>query len=104
MQSDQFRVSVLHHLDDTAADFVKERLIQAQGLAVVQGAAHDEAQHVAAAFVRGQHAVGNQEGRRAGVVSDDAQGNVRIMVRAVLDVGEAGGLVDERPEEIGIKF
>ena len=37
---------------------------------------HDLAQHVAAPFVRRHHAVGDQEGRRADVIGDDAHRHV----------------------------
>ena len=48
---EQFRVRVFHHLDNVPGHLVEERFIQAQRLAVVEGAAHDEPQHVAAALV-----------------------------------------------------
>ena len=38
-----------------------QRLVGAQQVGVAHGAAHDPAQHVAAAFVRGRDAVGDQE-------------------------------------------
>jgi len=38
-----------------------QRLFGAEQLRVAHRAAHDPAQHIAAAFVRRQHAVGNQE-------------------------------------------
>ena len=39
---------------------------------MAHGAAHDAAEHVAAAFVGGQHAVGDEEARRPQVIGDDA--------------------------------
>jgi hypothetical protein len=38
-----------------------QRLGRAEDMRVAHGAAHDPAQHIAAAFVRRQHAVGDQE-------------------------------------------
>ena len=40
---------------------------------MANAATDDLAQHVAASFVRRQHAIGNQEGCGARVVGDDAQ-------------------------------
>ena len=47
---------------------------------VARGAAQDAAQDVAAAFVARHDAVGDQEGQRARVVGDDAEGQVVILV------------------------
>ena len=47
-------------------------------LPVAHGAAHDLAQDVAAALVAGQDAVGDEEGRGAEVVGDDAQRDVVV--------------------------
>ena len=41
--------------------------------------ADDLPQHVAAAFIRGQHSIGDQERRRARVVGDDAQRSRRFV-------------------------
>ena len=43
---------------------------------MTDAAAKDFAQHVAAAFVRGQHAVVDEECGGAGVVGDDAEAGV----------------------------
>ncbi len=43
---------------------------------MAHGAAHDPAQHVAAALVARQHAVGDQEGRGAQVVGDHPVGGL----------------------------
>ena len=52
---------------------VEEGLARAQLVAVADGAAGDAAQHVAAALVAGDHAVGDGEGAGADVVGDDLQ-------------------------------
>ena len=60
-------------------------------------AAHEAAEHVAAALVRGQHAVADHESHRPQVVADDAE---RLLVRSL------GGLGCERHdglEEIGVE-
>ncbi len=45
---------------------------------MADAAAQDLAQHVAAAFVRRQHAVVDEEGGGAGVVGDDAEAGVAV--------------------------
>ena len=51
---------------------VEERLLLAELVAVADRATDDPAQHVAAAFVAGDHAVDDQERARADVVGDHA--------------------------------
>ena len=51
----------------------KNGSVVAELVAVADRAADDPAQHVAAALVAGQHAVGDQERAGADVVGDDAQ-------------------------------
>ena len=60
------------HLGDQHRDEAPhQRLGRAQHVGVAHRAAHDPAQHVAAALVGRHHAVGDQEGRGAQVVGDD---------------------------------
>ena len=67
---------------------------------MAHGAAHDAAEHIAAAFVRRQHAVGDQERRRAQMVGDDAG---RRLLRPVgVDAGEVGDLADDRREQVDL--
>ena len=64
------------------------------------GAAHDAAKHIAAALVRGQHAVGDEERRRAQMVGDDA---VRRFLLAIgIDAGQIGDRLDQRGEQIDL--
>ena len=69
----QLGIRVAHFLVERGHDLVEERLALAEHEAVADRAADDPAQHVAAALVRGQHAVGDQERARADVVGDHAQ-------------------------------
>ena len=61
-------------------------------------APHDPAQHVTAAFVRGQHAVGDQKRRRTDVIRDDflRRARVRLRTRKLRDCA------DQRPEDIDL--
>jgi hypothetical protein len=62
--------------------------------------AHDPAQHIAAALVRGQHAVGDEEAGRAQMVGDDP---VRDLVRAIrLGAARLGGAEDQGAHEVGV--
>jgi hypothetical protein len=72
----QVRIGLAHQLDQVGHQLVEERRLLAQLVAVADGAADDAALHVAAAFVRRDHAVGHQEGGGADVVGDDAQRRV----------------------------
>ena len=77
-----------HQLGDEAGQLVKIRILDADHARVAHGAAHDLAQHVAAAFVGRQHAVVNQERGGAGVVGGDAQRGVDLGIGAVSRVAE----------------
>ncbi|EGO96301.1 hypothetical protein APM_0875 [Acidiphilium sp. PM] len=79
---------------------VDEGFAHAEPVGVAHGAAHDPAQHVAAALVRGQHAIGDQEGGGAEMIRDDA---VADLVRAVgIGVGDLGRGEDEGAQRVGI--
>ena len=65
-------------------------------------APHDLAQHVAAALVAGQDAVGDEERHRAQVVGDDAHRDVVPLVAAVGLAGALRDRVEERREEVGV--
>jgi hypothetical protein len=92
----ELRIRIAHQLDEVGHQLVEERLLLAQLIAVADGAAHDAALHVAAAFVRRDHAVGHQERGGADVVGDHAQ---RI-VRQVFLAGLACRGLDERVEDV----
>ena len=63
-------------------------------------AAHDAAQHIAAPLVRRQHAVGDEERRRAQVIGDDAVRRFLFTVR--IDAGQIGDRLDQRGEQIDL--
>ena len=67
---------------------------------MAHGAAHDAAEHIAAPLVRGQHAVGDQEGGSAQMVGDDP---VRGALRPVgIDAGQVGAGANERAEKVDV--
>ena len=57
----QFGIGLAHLAHQRRHQPPHQRLLGAEQLGVAHGAAHDAAEHVAAAFVRRQHAVGDQE-------------------------------------------
>ena len=63
-------------------------------------AAHDPAQHIAAALVRRQHAVGDQERRRAQMIGDHAQRGLLLAFR--IGAGQFGDGVDQRDEQVDV--
>ena len=104
----QFGVGVAHDLRDAPGHIEKEGLVHAEKRGETQGPAQKAPQDVAAALVRGQDALGNEEGCGAAVVGDDAQGGIDVIrVRralAVDDMRERGGILNEILKEIAIKI
>ena len=80
--STQLRIRRAHLLREVGDELVEERLRLPELVAVAQRAADDPPQHVAAAFVARDHAVGDQERARADVVGDDLERVVREVLRA----------------------
>ncbi len=68
---------------------------------VAHGAAHDAAKHIAAPFVRRQHAVGDQEARGAQVIGDDAR--ARLVDRPARTADMLVDARDQRLEEIDVE-
>ena len=100
----QLRIGVSHLRYDDVYKRVQERLGHPQLLAVTHRAPHDLAQHVAAPFVRRDHAVGDQERHRAQVIGDDAHGDVGRIVerRGVPAPRPRANGVEDRGEQIGV--
>ena len=67
---------------------------------MAHGATHDAAQHITPALVRRQHAVGDQEARRAQVVRDDAMACEVLAVGGHPDDVDRGG--DQRAEQVDV--
>ena len=94
----ELRVSLTHLLGEHRHQFVEERLLHAELVAVADRAPHDPPQHVAATFVGRQHAVDHQEGARADVIRDHAQ-RARGEHRGP---GEPARLADQVLEQIDV--
>ena len=95
-----FGEGLAHRVDERGDQLVQQRLLAADDVRVAHRAAHDPAQHVAAALVRRQHAVGDQEDGRAQMVGDHA---VRDRVRPVGgDVRGIGRSEDDPAHQVDV--
>ena len=73
---DELGVAAAHRVEHDVDVLRQEPLLDARALPLLDRAAHQAAQHVAAVLVGGHDAVGDQERHRPGVVGQDAQGAV----------------------------
>ena len=96
----QFGIGGAHLAHQRRHQPVHHRLARAHHVGVAHGAAHDPAQHVAAALVRRQHAVGDQERRAAQMVGDHAMADAERAVRVL--PGGLGAGQDQRAEDVGV--
>ena len=72
LRAHKLGVRVTHLANERRNESVHQRLDAADLMCVAHGAPHDTAEDVAAALIRGQHAVGDQKTRRAQMVGNDA--------------------------------
>ncbi len=103
----QFGIGALHEIADGVDHIEEEGLLLTEQTAMTDTAAENFAQHVATALVGWQHAIINEESSGAGVVADDAQACVsdELLKRfaGVGDIGELGGALDQRHEEVRLE-
>ncbi len=88
---DQLGIGLAHLGHQGGDDPVEEGALGAQLVAMTAGAANDAPQHVAAAFIGRQHAVGDQEAAGADVVGHHLE-------RRGIVIGAADGLGRSRQE------
>ena len=100
LRLDELRIGLAHELDQRRYQPPHQRLGGAQHLGVAHGAAHDAAQDVAAALVRRVDAIGDQEGRGAQVVGDDAMARRLRPVR--VDAGEVRDSPDDGAHQVDV--
>ncbi len=96
----QLVIGVAHLVHQRRHEAVHQRLLGAEQMRVAHGAAHDAAEHVAAPFVRRQHAVGDEEARRAQVIGDDAVRSLVVARRR--HARRLHGSGDQRLEQVDI--
>ena len=77
----QLRISPLHQIPHGINHLVEKRLFLPQQPSMPNPAPQNLAQHIAASFIRRQHAVVNQESCRASMVGDDAQARIAHELR-----------------------
>ncbi len=98
----QLLVGPAHDLDHALAQPRQERALDAEHAALLDRAAHDAAQHVAALLVRRHHAVRHQERHAATVVGEDPQRAGGGLVLAVAAPRQLLPELDQRPEVVGL--
>ena len=96
----QFRISLSHLAHQRPDKPIHQRLFGAEQLPVPHRATHNSPQHIAAALVRRQHAIGNQKRRCSQMVGDHAQ---RCLLRTLrIGTGKFGDLPNERDEQVDV--
>ncbi len=99
----QLGIGLGHDLDRALGEAAEPGRLEPERAALLDRPPHDPPQDVAAVLVRGDDAVGDQEGGAARVVGDDPH---RPRHRAALAVGAAAellGEVDQRPDQVGLE-
>ena len=94
----ELRIRRAHLLLEHRHQLVEERLLDAELVAVTDGAANDPAQHIATPVVGGQHAVDNEERAGADVIGDHAQ-RARGQHRGARQLARRA---DQVPEQIDV--
>ena len=97
----ELRVGLTHLPDKRRHQPVEEGVGEPERAAIPGRAAQDPAQDVAAAFVGGQGAVGDGEGKGADMVGHDAEGHGRIPFRAGL-FRQFSDVVHQRLEHVDL--
>ncbi len=72
LRAGEFWIGLAHLAGERGNEPPHQRLLRAEELRVAHGAAHDAAEHVAAALVGREHAVGDEERRRAQMIGNHA--------------------------------
>ena len=99
---DRDRGELVHEVLATWLVSATAALRAGQQAEVPDAAPHDAPQHVAAAFVAGQHPVVDQHDRAAHVIGDHSQGHVGPVVTAVALLGELRGPVQDLPRGVDL--
>ena len=101
---DEFGIDLAHQLHHPFAHLPHKGAGQVQEAPEADGPAHDAAQHVAPAFVGGQHPVGDQEGGGPGVVGNHPEGDVFLLIfAAVAPARQLLDPADHRPQQVAVE-
>ena len=98
--ADEFGIGAAHLGDERRHEAEHHRVRGAEDMNVAHGAPHDAAEDIAAAFVRGQHAIGDEEARRPQVIGDDAVAGAMLALRRHAD--QIDGSRDQRLEQVDV--
>ena len=96
----QFGIGLAHLGNQRGNQAMHQRLTRAEEVCMPHGATHDPPQDIAAAFVRGQDAVGHQEACRAQMVGNNAVTGGAVTFR--LYSGQPLTRRDQVPEGVGV--
>ena len=96
----QFGIGLAHLAHQRPDQPMHQRIPGAEQLRMAHRAAHDPAQHIAAALVRRQHAVGDQERRRPQMIGDHAQRGLLLALR--IGAGQFGDGADQGDEQVDV--
>ena len=100
---DQLGVGGAHDLPHPLGVVGEKARLELEAEALLDRAAHHPPQHVAAILVGGDHAVGREEGHRAGVVGEDAHRAVCLELLSVAPARELLTQLDQRQELVGLE-
>ena len=98
----ELRIARAHLLDHDVGEPREIRRLEAHAPCLLDGAPHDPAHHVAAALVRGRHAVRGEEGHAAAVVGQDAMRLGRLGRVAVRDTRLRGDPLHDQLVAVGV--
>ena len=98
----EFGISGAHFAHQRRDEAPHQGVARAQHLRMPHRAAHDPAQDIAAAFIGGQHAIGDQEGGGAQMIGDDAVACPHRAVR--IDAGGVGDGADQGAEQVDLEI
>ena len=93
-------IGLAHGRHQRRHELVHERFPRTEQMGMAHGAAHDAAQHIAAALIGRQHAIGHQEAGRAQMIGNHPVRGARLGRERLADLVLAGG--NQRPERVGI--
>ena len=99
----QLGVGAAHHVDHRVDEARHDRSLDTEQVGVADRSAQDAAQDVAPSLVGGEHAVVDQERRRAGVLDEDAQRDVAGGVTPVGDAGDRLGHLAQGDELVDVE-
>ena len=97
----QFRVGVAHHLDAARHEPGENRPIDAGEVGETDRTPNDPPKHISTVLVGGNHAVGHEEGHRAGVIGHQAQRHVGDLAVTDAVTRHPLGLADEVGQHVG---